>query len=152
MNTFILKEPNVKQAVPFFQVANMEASLNYYVNGLGFELKNTWEDNGSIRWCWLQLGGAALMLQESGAVREQTDASTAIPGKGIEIYFICENSLEIYSQVKAYGLSSSEPFVGNNMWVVGLHDPDGYSIFFESATDVPEETTYSQWIKSESST
>jgi lactoylglutathione lyase len=31
------------------------------------------------------------------------------------------------------------------MWVVPLRDPDGYSLFFESATDVPEETKYSQW-------
>jgi hypothetical protein len=45
------------------------------------------------------------------------------------------------------GLSASEPFVGNNMWVVGLKDPDGYNIFFESPTDVAEETKYSDWAK-----
>jgi hypothetical protein len=29
------------------------------------------------------------------------------------------------------------------MWVTPLVDPDGYKIFFESPTDVPEETVYS---------
>src|ERR1700674_202581 len=62
---------NVKQAVPFFGVTNMESSLRYYVDGLGFKMKNYWipdraEDHpdGRIRWCWLQLGDAAIMPQE----------------------------------------------------------------------------------------
>jgi hypothetical protein len=33
------------------------------------------------------------------------------------------------------------------MWVVRLIDPDGYNIFFESPTDVPEETMYADWLK-----
>ncbi len=42
-----------------------------------------------------------------------------------------------------------EPFVGNGMWVVVLNDPDGYHLDFESITDIPEETTYAEWSKSE---
>lgn len=42
------------------------------------------------------------------------------------------------------GIEASEPQVGNNMWVTGLTDPDGYRLFFESATDVPEETKLSE--------
>ena len=55
---------NVKQAVPFLRVSNMERSLAYYIDGLGFEMTHKWIDEGKLRWCWLQLGGAALMLQE----------------------------------------------------------------------------------------
>jgi hypothetical protein len=29
------------------------------------------------------------------------------------------------------------------MWVTGLDDPDGHKIYFESTTDVPEETKLS---------
>ena len=56
--------PNVQQAVPSFGVASMEASLRFYVEGLGFEMKQRWIDEGKLRWCWLERGGAALMLQE----------------------------------------------------------------------------------------
>jgi catechol 2,3-dioxygenase-like lactoylglutathione lyase family enzyme len=31
---------NVKQAVPFFGVTNIEASLRFYVDGLGFKMKH----------------------------------------------------------------------------------------------------------------
>ena len=34
--------PNVKQAVPFLGVTNMEASLRFSVDGLGFTIKHRW--------------------------------------------------------------------------------------------------------------
>ena len=39
--------PNVRQAVPFFAVSNIEASVRYYVDGLGFEMTRQWIDDGS---------------------------------------------------------------------------------------------------------
>jgi hypothetical protein len=53
----------------------------------------------------------------------------------------------IYNEIISRGIDASEPFVENNMWVTGLKDPDGYCLYFESPTDVPEETTYSKWNK-----
>ena len=56
--------PNVRQAVPFFNVKDIEASLRFYVEGLGFTITRHWDLDGRIRWCWLELGRAAVMLQE----------------------------------------------------------------------------------------
>jgi hypothetical protein len=142
MNNNLLNNSNVKQAVPFFMIVSMEKSLNFYMKGLDFELKNKWEPNGEIEWCWLQLGGASLMLQEY-----RNNPTTEKLGEGVSICFMCEDALKIYDQVISRGLSPLEPFVGNNLWVVQLKDPDGYNIFFESPTDVPEETRYSDWVK-----
>ncbi|MFL5810530.1 MAG: hypothetical protein ACJ749_13490, partial [Flavisolibacter sp.] len=64
MNRDVTSTANVKQAVPFFMVVNMNTALDFYMNGLGFELGNKWEPNGKIEWCWLQLENASLMLQE----------------------------------------------------------------------------------------
>jgi lactoylglutathione lyase len=139
---------NVKQAVPFFMVTNMDASLDFYTNGLGFELKMKWEPRGTIEWCWLQLGGASLMLQE---YRDNIAPAEKL-GVGVTVCFMCNDALKIYKDVTANGLSPDEPFVGNNLWVVGLKDPDGYNINFESPTDVPEETTYTEWIKTRQET
>jgi hypothetical protein len=133
---------NVKQAVPFFMVTNMDSSLNFYIRGLNFELKNKWEPRGKIEWCFLQLDNAAIMLQEY-----RQGPPTEKLGEGVSVCFVCEDALAIYNIVMSRGVIPEEPFVGNNMWVVGLKDPDGYNIFFESATDVPEGTMYSDWIK-----
>ena len=43
--------PNVEQAVPFFRVSDMEKSLRYYVDGLGFQMKYKWIDEGARRMC-----------------------------------------------------------------------------------------------------
>jgi catechol 2,3-dioxygenase-like lactoylglutathione lyase family enzyme len=137
-------EPNVKQAVPFFMVSNIEASIRYYVDGLGFEMTNKWIDEGKLRWCWLQRGGAALMLQEFKKEGHHAWVPEGKLGVGVSIYFICEDALAIYREVTARGIQASRPFVGNGMWVTSLSDPDGYRIEFESYTDVPEETEYSE--------
>ncbi|MBX7186847.1 MAG: hypothetical protein K1Y01_17020 [Vicinamibacteria bacterium] len=55
---------NVRQAVPFFRVASMETSLRFYLGGLGFRMAKNWIVEGQVRWCWLEIGDAALMLQE----------------------------------------------------------------------------------------
>jgi len=133
---------NVKQAVPFFRVSNMEASLRYYVDGIGFKMTNRWIDEGKLRWCWLQLEGAALMLQEFRKEGRDSWVPKGKVGEGVSICFQCEDALAIYRDVISRGIHASRPFVGNGMWVTALSDPDGYKIEFESRTDVPEDTQY----------
>ena len=136
-------EPNVKQAVPFFGVANIEESVHFYVDGLGFEMTKKWIDEGKLRWCWLQNGGAALMLQEFRKEGHDSWVPEGKVGVGVTISFQCEDALVIYRQATSRGIRASRPFVGNGMWVTSMADPDGYRIEFESYTDVPEETEYS---------
>ena len=129
---------NIKLAVPFFMVADMTASLAFYVDGLGFRVTRTWEPHGAIEWCWLERDGVALMLQQyrEGRVPDQKR------GVGASVWFQCEDALALYREFTARGLTPNRPFVGNNLWDVCLTDPDGYSLHFESPTDVPEETQY----------
>ena len=136
---------NVKQAVPFFMVKNIDSSVNFYVNGLGFSMTESWVDQGKLKWCWLVIDSAALMLQEFNKKTSDVNLPEGKPGDGVEIFFICEDALAIYEQITLNGILATEPFVGNNMWVVALTDPDGYKISFESFTNVPEGTKYSQW-------
>jgi lactoylglutathione lyase len=139
---------NVKQAVPFFGVTNMEASLRFYVDGLGFKMKRWWipdeadgqghyKPDGRIRWCWLELGEAAIMLQEFMRERQPKEKL----GTGVNVCFQCQDALALYRDFKSRGIQTrSRPFVGNRLWVVPVTDPDGYRMEFSSPTDVPEET------------
>src|SRR5687768_10792801 len=109
-------ETTVRQAVPFFAVSNMDASLHFYVSGLGFVMTNKWMPDGKIRWCWLELGGAAVMLQEFRSGR-------TAGGDGISVCFICRDAIAIYHELRSRGIDASTPFVGNGMWVTGVTDP-----------------------------
>ena len=135
---------NVKQAVPFFRVSDMQASLRFYIDGLGFKMKYRWIDEGILRWCWLEIGEAALMLQEYRKEGHDSWVPESKVGVGVTISFQCADALKIYREMKARGIQAQRPVVGNHMWVTGVSDPDGYRLEFESPTDVPEDTVWSE--------
>jgi lactoylglutathione lyase len=133
------RSPKVKSVVPFFMVTDMDRSVCYYTEGLGFTVKHKWVVEGKLRWCWLELGGSALMLQEylKGRIPKEK------LGKGVSLWFMCKDAIALYHEFKSRGIQAREPFVGNAMWDMALIDPDGYHLHFESPTDVPEETKLS---------
>ncbi len=135
---------NIKQAVPFFRVSDMKESIRFYVDGLGCEIRDKWEQEGQLRWCWLTLGEAALMLQEFPTSGHDSWSPSGKVGEGVTIVLICEDALQFYRQVVERGLSASQPFVSNGMWLTSLTDPDGYRLDFESDTDVSEGTRLGQ--------
>ena len=144
MELGISNTTNVKQAVPFFLVSDIEASVRYYVEGLGFEMARKWINEGKLRWCSLELGDAAIMLQEFWKEGQHTNTPEGKLGQGVTICFVCEDALAIYREVTSQGIEAARPFVGNGMWVTSLSDPDGYRIDFESPTNEPEDTEYSE--------
>lgn len=131
---------NVVKAVPFFGVRDIEASLRFYRDGLGFGIKHQWIPEGKLRWCWIELGPVAVMLQEY--LPEHLPATKL--GVGVSTTFTCKDAIALYRHFKSQGLDPKRPFVGNQMWVTQLTDPDGYELFFESPTDAPEESVYEE--------
>jgi lactoylglutathione lyase len=138
-------DTNVRQVVPFFRVSDMDRSLRYYVDDLGFAMKHKWVVDDKVRWCWLELGGAALMLQEHN--KDGTHAWKPAAGKlgeGVSLCFQCRDAVALYREFTSRGVEASEPQVGNSLWVSCLADPDGYRLEFGSPTDTPEETKLSE--------
>ncbi len=126
-------------------VTSMERSLAFYIDGLGFTIQSRWMPDGRLRWCWISLGGAALMLQEAVESTRQKLAAAGVLGNGIGLNFQCSDALAIYRAAAAHRIYAlHEPQVGNFAWEVSFADPDGYSINFSSPTDVPEETLLSE--------
>ena len=136
--------PNVRQAVPSFGVQDIEASLRFYVDGLGFRMTRHWEPEGRVRWCWLELDGVAVMLQEYWKDGRPDGAPAGVLGQGVSVCFMCADAIAVYRNARARGLDPSTPFVGNRLWVTAFTDPDGYRLDFESPTDMPEETVYAE--------
>jgi lactoylglutathione lyase len=135
-------QPNVQQVVPFLNVTDMEASVRFYVDGLGFTMTRKWVDAGKLRWCWLELGGASMMLQ---GYRTEGHGGRKPEGKlglGVTLAFICADALQLYREFTGRAIAAERPMVGNAMWNFAVYDPDGYRLEFESDTDVPEGTAY----------
>src|SRR5579884_2232709 len=136
---------SVSAVVPLLMVTNMDRSLAFYIDGLGFTIQNRWIPDGRLRWCWMTLGGAAIMLQEATeAARDKLLANGKL-GNGVGLNFQCGDALAIYYEAVARGVHTvREPQVGNFSWEVVFADPDGYKIHFASPTEMPEETLLAQ--------
>jgi len=137
-------ESNVQQAVPFFMVNDIQASLRFYVEGLGFRKTIEWMPDGKLQWCWLEHGGAAAMLQEFWKSGNHSNVPTDRLGVGVSVCFMCKDALALYREFKSRGIDAKRPFVGNGLWVTEIVDPDGYRLAFESPSDAPEETEYAE--------
>ena len=137
-------ESNVQQAVPFFMVNDIQASLRFYVDGVGFRKTIEWMPDGKLQWCWLEHGGAAVMLQEFWKSGHHSNVPTDRLGVGISVCFMCKDALALYREFKSRGIDAKRPFVGNGLWVTEIVDPDGYRLSFESPSDAPEETEYAE--------
>src|ERR1051326_2192910 len=85
MSASVGTEANVRQAVPFFWVRDLTASLRFYLDGLGFRITRRWTPEGVLRWCWLELGDAALMLQEFSREGPHENLPDTRPGVGVSI-------------------------------------------------------------------
>ena len=123
MNTSRVK---ITQTVPLFDIADVEKSIAFYVDGLGFELQDKWVEDDVLRWCRVEHGDSALMLQK-------TQGEPPVNrGPGLTLYFMCEDAKAAREEFKERGVQVGEPFVGNNMGVFYFKDPDGYQLSFES--------------------
>lgn len=118
--------------------------MKFYIDGLGFRMTKNWIVDGKIRWCWLEIGEAALMLQEFLAEGGDSWKPEGRVGEGVSVCFICEDAIALYRDFRSRGIDASTPFVGNAMWVTGVKDPDGYRLDFESDTVTPEDTLFSE--------
>jgi len=140
---------NVTAVVPLLMVTNLERSLAFYIDGLGFTIQNRWEPEGRLRWCWMSLGGAALMLQEvvesTGETTREKMGAAGVLGNGVGLNFQCSDALAVYREAATRGIHPlREPQVGNFAWEIAFADPDGYHINFSSPADLPEETLLSE--------
>ena len=132
---------NVKQAVPFFKVSDMKASIRFYVDGLGCEITQKWEAGRAAALVLADLGGCGPDVAAVPYIGSRfLDTFRAGGRGGSQSFSSARTRCSSCDQFKARGLGASRPFVSNGMWLTSLTDPDGYKLDFESDTDVPEGT------------
>ena len=136
---------NIRETVPFFFISDMNISLTFYLDKLGFKIVNQWIPQDRIMWCRLENDGGIIMLQEHHKMETGLMKEEGKVGIGVSISFNCEDALSLYHDFQSKGANPTEPFVGNGMWVTNVTDPDGYNLSFQSMTDIEEETVYSDW-------
>src|SRR5262245_33735154 len=96
--------PNARLAVPLLGVKNIDASLRFYVEGLGFTIARQWKPDGRIRWCWLELGRVAVMLQEYWKDGRPGGWPAGALGQGVSVCILCADAIAVHHDARARGL------------------------------------------------
>jgi len=113
--------------VPLVHVADVCKSVEFY-QLLGFEVKNTVENEGRLQWAWLQNGGANLMLARS-ARPMNADAQDVL------FYMYAPDVAAYRAELEAKGVKVGPlkyPFYSPR-GEFRVDDADGYAVFVSHA-------------------
>jgi uncharacterized glyoxalase superfamily protein PhnB len=121
----------VKGLTPLIFVEDINRSLAFYTNRLGFELNQEWVPEGKLAWCLLTRGTVGFMLQQAG----EEDGPATGRGRGVCFYFACDDADAMHAEFLANGLSLDPPTVAfYGMKQLMVKDPDGYELCFQNPT------------------
>jgi len=122
----------VRQLWPLLVVQDIDRSVAFYRDQLGFAVVGHAESDSKLFWCRLERGGSSLMLQQA----DEEDGPTKGRGRGVCFYFMCDDADAMYTELSARSLRLKPPTIAYyGMKQLFVPEPDGYAICFESPTE-----------------
>lgn len=114
--------------IPLLDVSDVEHSIEFYENALGFSIEDKLVWDGKIDWALLNAGSVRLMLSH-GEESSHND-TWALPHNSI--FFMYPDDIDhLYQSLKTKGFDTSELQCGQNgAKEFCLQDPDGYVLWF----------------------
>lgn len=124
---------NIRELWPLLVVTDIGRSLAFYRDALGFDVVQEALHDGQVYWCRLARGGSSLMLQQA----TEEDGPAAGRGRGVTLYFVCDDARALYEEFTTRGLVLEPPTVAPyGMKQLFVPEPDGYPLCFESPTEL----------------
>ena len=124
---------DLRGIAPLLLVYDMPASIRFYRDTLGFELKQTAETpekEDNYTWALLNLNGIELMM-EPKFHEKLRPSSYAIQDKDMLLYFGCPDVDAAYANLHAKGIEIKKPIItGYGFKALYVRDPDGFLLVF----------------------
>ena len=99
----------VHEVVPFLHPSSMVAAPAFYRGVLGLRIALCWPSSDDIRWCRLELGNAAIMLEEETRRHSAPARAAGRLGEGLSLTFTCSNALAVYDTATAAACRPRSP-------------------------------------------
>src|SRR5262245_46187720 len=97
--------PSATQLIPSLGVLDIARAMAFYRQFFGFEVEDSYEQEGSVKWCWLKARGADLMLQQLSE-DQQITLHPAI-GQSWVVYIRVDDLAAVHEALKKAGLAVS---------------------------------------------
>jgi uncharacterized glyoxalase superfamily protein PhnB len=127
----------IRGMTPLLQVFDMETSMKFYCDVLGFEIVTVDDKKKAPHhdWVWLRLNDAELMLNtayERDERPQSPDEQRVRAHDDTCLYFGAPDVDAVYRDLLAKGVKLNAPKVSwYGMKQLYLKDPDGYAICFQ---------------------
>jgi uncharacterized glyoxalase superfamily protein PhnB len=125
----------LKSLTPNLMVPDVNQSLNFYTNLLGFEVLQSVPDSGILQWAFIQSGDVRLMLQKETSIKEEYPELEKHTGGGALTFYIHAEALEGWYEKLKDKVNVIKPlhktFYGANEF--SITDPDGFILTFSEA-------------------
>lgn len=117
---------------PLLQVFDMQHSIDFYREVLGFTIARRSDPPNELWWALLERGDAELMLNaayESGSRPSMPDPARIAAHADAALFFGCPDVDGAYADLRSRGMDAEAPFVQPyGMKQLYLKDPDGYTL------------------------
>ena len=115
------------------QVYDMQKSVAWYRDGLGFKVLQVYEPDGHLYWALLKLGDAQLMLNAKYEDEERPVQPPATVGHDdVTLYVDCTDVDEAFAAIGTAGLHLEPPQTTHyGMKQLTVVDPDGFQVCFQ---------------------
>jgi glyoxylase I family protein len=123
----------IQDCRPLLNVSDMEASLGFWRDMLGFEVAYAWEHEGQVAFATLRNGNAELMLNRPGEIARPGPGTADRPSySDAGLSFRVADAHAVHRSLAAKGWSAQGPtreMYGDELLA---RDPDGYQLAFVS--------------------
>jgi uncharacterized glyoxalase superfamily protein PhnB len=124
-------------AVPLLQVFDMQASLTFYCDVIGFQIV---EKTDHDWWAMIRLGGATLMLNtayEDGKRPKSADPKRVKGHQDVSLYFEVLDLDGLHAHLRGKGCTVNPPAkTSYGLRQMNVRDPDGYELCFTAPLEV----------------
>jgi uncharacterized glyoxalase superfamily protein PhnB len=121
----------LRSIVPSYTVNNLDNSIAWYCDGLGFIVKDRWEEKGKLLGVMLAAGSCELGLSQDDFAKGRD----RVKGVGCRIHVSTTQPVDALAErIRAYGgriIMEPGDYWGSRSFAV--EDPDGFKITFEQA-------------------
>ena len=124
-------------AVPLLQVFDMQTSLTFYCDVIGFEVVDKTDHDW---WAMIRLGDATLMLTtayEDGERPASADPNRVRGHNDVSLYFEFPDLDRLHVHLRSKGCAATPPAkTSYGLRQMNVRDPDGYELCFTAPLEV----------------
>lgn len=130
------RDIKIRSAAPTFLVSDVNATAEWYVDKLGFEIAGIHPRTGPAAWASIMRGGAEIMLQRLEGYRKTSEYDRR-PGGVWDAYIRMWGVSELYRSLPK-GVTVKMPLRKQPYgdWEFEVQDPNGYVLVFAGDEDI----------------